>query len=161
MPKNEYSLIRNLTRSDSFLETTFEGNSRYCLKRGFIFHRTNDDFNNNYSDNLNEIVVKEDILKYLNDQISTYNVFFYDHSYVFLNKYATICEGKIFSPQIGLDDANGFYFLKREKTPYNGSTSREAYYLLYYSFELDYEIAKAEFEKISRYIHCVNDGRLN
>ncbi len=160
LPKDEYKVFRTSSKnSRSSLETCLDkGNVdiRYKMHTGFLLHREDDSHTN--TDTESKYVIKQ-IEKFLNTQMTDHKVFFYDQKYDFANEFSAVCEGNIFSPALNAKGATGIYFLKRYMPIYNGQHyTFQACYLLFYSFELDYESAKAEFEKISGYVHCVYDG---
>lgn len=156
-PKGLYNLKRITVSGKSIIETYLDNkntNSRYRMPTGFFFSRTNNDSISNYR--YDESKTKKAIEEFCDLEITGQKVFLYDQEYISISKDGAICEGKIFSPFL---DATGLFFLKRQNPPYHGKNSTDqAFYLFFYSFDLAYDLAKIEFEKIASYIHYVNQG---
>ncbi|MBA3237427.1 MAG: hypothetical protein H0T62_03635 [Parachlamydiaceae bacterium] len=140
LPKGNYQLVRTEKLNSSIVETYFgdiKENTRYKMLTGFLLLRTDTNRSNKYR---TQEESEKEIDVFLDLQILEHKVFFYDQNYIFSSKDLVVNEGKIFSPFM---DAKGLYFLKRENPVYkmNNYTSG-GYYLLYYSFDLEYELAK-------------------
>lgn len=151
VPRNEYQLIHSPLYIGSYIGTYSldenNGEGNFYKDNGFTFFILDNDHLYKHW----EIHEKmEKIESFLRKEGSEHDVRFHDINLSSWTEKVATCDGLISTPTRGV----GYFLLKRLK-PFDLSTY--AAYLIYCSFDEDYDKAQDKFNRIWSYLHEVND----